>query len=231
MTTNEPISGHADPENESPWAMQLVLHIEKTEPSPSREDLCSAAATAVVRLLADRQATKNPTWAASIQRWMEGRIRKHARRARGAAWEKVQEHEGVTVQVNNAEVRAFLPTPVDAIPRDISRLQLSGAEPENLGAITASALTNGPIVVAITPSPQLTLGKAAAAAGHAAQIAWLEMPEDRKNIWASCGYPVIVEHPDKERWEILNKQALVTVVDAGLTQVDPGTTTALAYWS
>ncbi len=230
MANIETISGHEDPEGESPWAMQLVLHIEKTEPTPTREDLCSAAASAVVRLLADRKAAENPFWESSIQRWMEGRIRKHARRARGTAWDRVQELEGITVQVNKAEVRAFLPTPVDLTPKDIARLQLSGTEPETFGTNTAEVLANGPVVVAITPSPTLTLGKAAAAAGHAAQIAWLEMDEQRKKVWASSGYQVTVEHPDITRWETLQPNAQVKVVDAGLTQVDPGTMTAIAYW-
>jgi peptidyl-tRNA hydrolase len=225
------ITGHTDPESEAPWAMQLVVHIEKTDP-PTRTGVCEAAAVAVARLLADDRVLPGGEWWPQVERWMDGRIRKHCRRARGAAWEKVQVLPGVTAEVAGAQVRAFVPSSTDETPREIAKLQLSGSElddPEAWASVEAEP--NGPVVVSICPDPVLPLGKAAAAAGHAAQVAAMQMPAARLADWSASGFPVVVEHPDAARWTQLRLVAQVEIVDAGLTSVPSGTTTVLARWA
>lgn len=234
MTTTSPhdptITGHADPEGEAPWAMQLVIRIDKTAP-PTRTAVCEAAATAVVRLLTDPQAAQE--WAPAIRRWTDGRIRKHARRAsRPVAWAKVADLPGVTVEHDGAQVRAFVPSATDAIPADIAKLQLSGTEPEDPDRRTrlVSPLPADAVVIALNPQAEMPLGKAAAAAGHAAQLAFRDMAADRRAGWEDAGFPVVVEQPGADEWAVVVGQAQVTVVDAGLTVVAPGTTTAVARW-
>lgn len=210
--------------------MQLVMRIEKADP-PTRTAICRAAALACVQLLDSEQATDGD-WQPLVQRWLDGRIRKHARRARGAAWEKVQLLDGVTASVDGADVRAFVPCSTAAIPRDIAKLQLSGGElddPASVGELEPVA--GGALVVAITPEPFLPLGKAAAAAAHAAQISTWEMPADRLEAWRAAGFPVEVEHPDVARWRHLRQVAQVQVLDGGFTVVTPGTCTAVARWA
>ena len=60
--------------------------------------------------------------------WVDGRIRKIARRARGAHWAAVQELPGVTVTVGGAQARALLPGPVDDVPKVVARLQIGGTD-------------------------------------------------------------------------------------------------------
>jgi peptidyl-tRNA hydrolase len=84
--------------------------------------------------------------------------------------------------------------------------------------------------VSITPEPRLTTGKAAAAAGHAAQLAYLEMDGPRRASWAAIGFPVAVELPATEEWEERLATSQVVVEDAGFTEVAPGTATAVARW-
>lgn len=226
-----PVTGHTDPENEAPWAMQLVAHIEKTDP-PTRTAVCQAAAAAVVRLLSDERALPDGEWFPDVQRWTDGRIRKHCRRARGAAWDRVQDLPGVTVEIAGAQVRAFVPTSTADIPRDIGKLQLTGTELEDPGV--QPVLEPGPggaVVVSICPDPFLPLGKAAAAAGHAAQLTAMQMPATRLQSWTDAGFPILVEHPDVPRWELLRPAAQVEIIDAGFTAVAPGTCTALARWA
>lgn len=225
------ITGYHDPDGEPPWAMQLVVRIEKTEP-PARTAVCEAAALAVVTLLADERAQSGGPWHAAVQRWASGRIRKHCRRARGAAWDKVQVLPGVTAGAAGAEVRAFVPGSTADIPREIARLQLSGTELDDPAGRTAvEPEPAGAVVVSICPDPVLPLGKAAAAAGHAAQVAALRMDPDRYTAWAAGGFPIVVEHPDPARWALLRPHAQVDIVDAGFTAVAPGTCTALARWA
>lgn len=234
-TALTPIPVHADPEGEAPWAMQLVLRMPKNGDPASRAALCAAAARAVVGVLTAPEAQPGREWVPALTRWTEGRIRKHARRARTEAeWDRAQALPGVTATITEhggASVRAYVPTAVTDIPRDIHRLQLSGSEPAELGPASISPEAGGPLVVSISASPALSLGKAAAAAGHAAQLALLAMPEARLDQWAAAGYPIVVEHPDELRWAELKQEAPVQVVDSGFTEIAPGTTTATASWA
>ncbi|MGY1736924.1 hypothetical protein [Geodermatophilus sp. SYSU D00684] len=220
-----------DPPGEAPWAMQLVARVERVGP-PARTAVCEAAATAVVRLLADDRAQPGGEWEPLVRRWTDGAIRKHCRRARGVAWERVGALPGVTAAVAGAEVRALVPGPTDAIPPEVARLQLTGSELDDPGARPAvDPEPGGPLVVSVCPEPFLPLGKAAAACGHAAQLSAMRMPGARFAAWAAAGFPVVVEHPDVARWTALRPRADVEVVDAGFTVVDPGTSTALARWA
>ena len=216
---------------ETPWAMQVVARVERSAP-PTRTAVCAAAAVAVVRLLADERARPGGEWHPAVRRWTDVAIRKHCRRARGVAWGRVGELPGVTASVDGAEVRALVPTAVDEIPRAVATLQLSGSELDDPDACAvADPVAGGPVVVSIAPEPFLPLGKAAAAAGHAAQLTALRMPGERLASWAAASFPVVVEHPSTARWAWLRPRAPVEVRDAGFTVVAPGTTTAIARWS
>ena len=222
---------HEDPPGEPSWAMQLVARVERTAP-PTRTAVCAATAVAVVRLLGDDRAQPEGEWFPDVRRWTDGRIRKHCRRARGAAWERVQALPGVTVGVDGAEVRALVPAPTDQLPSEVAKLQLSGSElPDPAATAGVDPVPHGAVVVSICPTPFLPLGKAAAAARHAAQLAGMRMSAARLTWWSRAGYPVVVEHPDVGRWERLRSHAPVAVVDGGLTVVAPGTCTALARWA
>lgn len=226
------VTGHRDPDGEAPWAMQLVVRVERNAP-PAHSDVCAASAQAVVTLLAQADVDPNGAWQAAVTRWTNGRIRKICRRARGAAWERAQALEGVTViGPSGVAVRAFVPGPTDAVPRDLHRLQVSDfdlADPARV--TTCDVLPEGPLVVSLCPDPPLPTGKAAAAAGHAAQVARMHMAPARLAVWSTANYPVDVEHPDAARWAELLEEAPVRIADAGFTIVEPGTVTAVARWA
>jgi hypothetical protein len=225
-----PRSGHIDPQGEAPWAMQIVTRIEKTDP-PTRTAVCEASAMAVVTLLTDPRCAPDGEWHDDVQRWLSGRIRKHARRARGVAWERVQTLPGVTVAHSGAEVRVFPPCPVDVMPRELAKLQLSGGELDDPEPMTESVpVRGGPVLVAITPEPALPLGKAAAAAGHASQLAAAQMDPARLKEWAEVGFRVQALHPTPAGWHRFLTNAQVVIRDAGFTAVAPGTRTAAARW-
>ena len=221
------ITGHVDPEGEAPWAMQLVVRVEKADP-PTRTAACEAAAIAVVRLLASDEAQGE--WKPAIDRWLDGRIRKHCRRARGAKWDRVQALPGVTVEHAGAEVRAFVPCSTNAIPAELGKLQLSGLELDDPEP-NANVEPIGPVLVtSLQPDPYLPAGKAAAAVAHAAQLAWLNAPAGFRSPWADAGFPVAVEQPTQARFEELVRMAPVVVHDAGLTVVRAGVVTSVARW-
>ncbi len=222
------VTGSADPEGEAPWSMQLVVRVERTDP-PSRTAACEAAAMATVRLLAADEAAGE--WRPAIERWTEGRIRKHVRRARGAKWEKVQALDGVTVEHDGAQVRAFVPCPTDQVPVEVAKLQLSGTDLDDPAPFRRLDPVGSVLVVSLPPEPALPVGKAAAACGHGAQVAWLQMPDRVRRRWAADGFPVQVEHPSVTRFMHLCAAAPVVIRDAGFTEVAPGTVTAVGRWT
>ena len=211
--------------------MQLVVRLEK-ELLPTHTAVCEAAAMATVRLLAAPPAQPGGEWSAAVARWHQGRIRKLVRRARGAAWEKTQTFAGVTVQHRGAVVRALVPGPTDAVDPHIAHLQLQGLDLSDPAPRTD--IQGAPVVVSITPEPKLTTGKAAAAAAHAAQLAWLQLSQTHSGlyqVWESSGFEVSVEQPGKARFWELVQTAPVAVVDAGFTEIAPGTATSTARWA
>ena len=212
------------------WAMQLIARVERHDP-PSHTAVCEAAATAVARLLADPRRTTDPTWQHPIDQWLDGLYRKHVRRARGTRWQQVPQLPGVTVEHRGAQLRALVPTTLDAMPPEVAKLQLAGRDLDDPDERPHLDPQPGLLVVSIAPDPPLSWPKAAAAAGHCAQLAQDTMPPEALEAWAAAGFPAAVDHPDIWAWEERLTAGGVHVVDAGLTEVSSGTTTAVAQWT
>ncbi|MGD9987856.1 peptidyl-tRNA hydrolase [Pseudonocardia sp.] len=200
-------------------AMPVVLRIERE--LPGRTALLEAAARAALAVCVDPRAGAEGEWHDQVLTWIDGRIRKIARRARGAHWAAVQELPGVTVSVDGAHARALLPGPVDDVPRSVARLQIGGTD---LPTDDPGPAPAGAPVIWLNPTVTMTVGKAAAQVGHASMIdaavrGLVEVPD----------YAVRV--PTRERWTALQADAdagaAVAVRDAGFTEVDPGTVTCV----
>lgn len=197
--------------------MQLALRIEKAAP-PSHLAICEAAAMAVVRLLADPRSAPGGEWHDAVAGWEARRIRKVARRARGARWEALAGLPGVLVDHDGALARAFVPGPVTEVPPEIAKLQVGGTDlprddepkppPEPPYAL-----------VSLNPGVTMTTGKAAAQCGHAAQLLLRARGE-----WPGLRVRVL----EAGDWDRTVAEADVAVRDGGFTEVAPGTMTAVA---
>ncbi|MFT3661616.1 MAG: peptidyl-tRNA hydrolase [Gordonia sp. (in: high G+C Gram-positive bacteria)] len=208
-------------------AMPLVLRIEKTAP-PAKGPLLEAAARATVLACLDPRAAPGGEWAEAFDAWCAGRIRKIARRARGAQWRAVEELPGVTVECAGAQARAFVPGPVGAVDRRLTRLQIGGTE-------VAGELADdepGGLVLWVAPQPPMTVGKLAAQVSHASMLGAPLIPSDRLEPWYADGCPLSVRRADASRWAaLLAEEAAgraVAVRDAGYTEVAPGSCTVIA---
>jgi len=215
--------------------MPLILRIER-EAVPSRSALLEAAASAAVALCCDERSQPGGPWDAEVQPWLAGRIRKVARRARGAHWVAVTDLPGITVEHRGAQVRALLPWLVAETPRIVTRLQVGGTDvpPDDPGTPP-----DGLPVLWLPPQPLMTLGKAAAQVGHAAVLLAVRLTADGRftelERWAGGGYRCAVRAASLSQWAELEathrKQGNVLLVrDAGYTEVPPGTVTVAAHF-
>jgi len=210
---------------ETVQAMQIALHVPKTRP-PARSDLLEAAARAVVAVCLAPEAATDPAWRAGLEGWYDHLIRKVARRARNKAWEDVQSVPGVTVDARGAQARAFVPSSVAEVPAPVRKLQIQGTElpPDEPGPVDRTH----PLIL-VDADLEMSTGKAAAQVGHASMLlaASLDLPAVR--AWADTGFALAVrEVPHAEFATYLDAPGVVTVRDAGYTEVAPDALTVLA---
>ena len=223
----DPAVGPAvDPSDGAPWAMPIVVRAEKNA-LPTATAVAQACASAVVLLLDDPRANDDGEWASSVQRWLDGRIRKVARRARGTRWDAVQALPGLTLDRDGAQVRAFVPMPTDALPPELSKLQVAGLELPDGPALVS---TPNALKIALTPHVAMSALKAAVQVAHAAQLARTEMSVDELYRWRMTGFDVRLIRPDAASWARWLATARVTVRDAGFTEIPPGTRTTISRW-
>jgi peptidyl-tRNA hydrolase len=201
--------------------MPVILRLER--PPAPRTAVLEAAAGAALAVCLDPRAADE--WRDALSTWVAGRIRKIARRARGAHWAAVQELPGVTVTVgaddSTAQVRALLPGPVDDVPKVVSRLQIGGTdlEPDDPGPPPP-----GVPVIHVNAALEMTVGKAAAQVGHASMLyaaarGLVEVPAFAVRDAGPDAWPQLCR--------AVEAGEAVAVRDAGFTEVAPGTITCI----
>ncbi|SDR73838.1 aminoacyl-tRNA hydrolase [Corynebacterium timonense] len=202
-------------------AMQLVINLPKQDP-PTRSAVLGDAAVGVVTLCLDPRAGEEGFWRDALERWYSHRIRKVARRGRNKAWADVQSLPGVTV----GSVRAFVPSAVGEVPKELRKLQVKGTELEPSGPLRVSAALP---TLYMNADLHMSAGKAAAQAGHASMLMAAALPLERVRDWQGSGYGVnVVEAPAAELERRSEQAGAVVVRDAGFTEVAPGSVTAVA---
>lgn len=220
-------------DHEVPWALPLVVRRSKTH--IAREvDVLEAAAEAVVRLLDDPRSQPGGDWHEAVRHWREGAIRKVVRRGDGRKFEDARALGSVGAahpgpgEWGVAEALALPPGPVQPLPAELKKLQVGGTEFPDEGESTVPA-AEAVVVIELTPHHRLTSGKAAAQCGHAAQLAYEQMPEDVRRRWREAGFRVRVEKADPRVWASARRP--VSVTDAGFTELDGPTETTRARWA
>lgn len=212
----------------APLALQLAVRVEKTAP-PTADQAAVSAALATVALLDDERSGPDGPWHDAVARWNGARIRKIVRRGRGADWRRAQEVDGVTVTVDGVSTRAFVPGPIDRVPRPVARLQIQATPLQESPTVSSIEARPG-LLIAVTPEVTMTWGKRAAQCAHAAHRAWQQASPDRQAAWTAAGRPVQIVHPDAARWAGLADRADVEIRDGGFTEIPAGTRTTVARW-
>lgn len=224
-------AGAEDPEDRATVrSMPIVLHLPKADP-PARTPLLESVAGAVAALCLDERVAPGGPWHEAYAAWLDARMRKIARRARGAQWRASLEVPGVTREIDGAAARAFVPGPVDEVDPRLARLQIGGTDLER---DEPGAPPEGTPVVWIDGALEMSTGKAAAQVGHGVMLLIAAMERDRLDRWLADGLPVAVREADPSRWQDLAEAVaagtpgVAAVVDAGYTEVAPGSLTVIA---
>lgn len=218
-----------DADEPVPLALQLAARVEKVDP-PEVDDICRAAVLATIALLDDERSAAGGPWHDEVTAWNGSRIRKLVRRGRGAAWDRAQEPRGVTVAVGRAEVRAFVPGPMDDVPEAVAKLQIQSSalpEPDR----TEAPVEGVGLVIAVTPEVEMSWGKQAAQCAHAGQRAWMTADPESRQVWDDLGRPVTIARPTRDGWPALVDAATTRINDGGYTEIPAGTLTAVAWWA
>jgi len=205
--------------------LTLVVRVEKNA-RPAQTDALETAARAVLAILADERSTGEGEWAEAMTAWQDNRIRKITKRARGIEWRRAESLPGITVTGETAEVRVFPPTPVDAVPPDLFKLQVTGTDfedPEEL-----PPLQPGVPVLWINPDLEMSSGKAMAQCGHAAHLAWRALSDEARKEWQATDFDLAVRTATPAHWQSLLNTRLPVVQDAGYTEIAPGSRTVIA---
>lgn len=205
--------------------LTLVLQVEKAE-RPAQTDALEAGARAVLAILADERSVGEGEWAEAMRGWQDARIRKVVRRARGAEWRRAAALPGITVTGGTAVVRVFPPVPLDDVPKDLAKLQVTGTdleEPDELPAVEP-----GVPVLWVNPGLTMSTGKTMAQVGHGAHLAWLALSDAARKSWQEDNFTLAVRTATPARWQSLLATTLPVVQDAGFTEVEPGSRTVVA---
>lgn len=211
----------------------MAARVEKVDP-PLVDDIFAAAARSVIELLDDERSEPGGEWHAAVAAWNGARIRKIMRRGRASPWRRAQNVPGVTATVGTAEVRAFVPGPLDAAPTDLAKLQIQSTpldEPELVSE--RPAIEVGELVIAVTPDLEMSWGKLAAQCAHAGQRAWEQAGPRTRDRWRVAGSPIRIVHPDGALWDQLRDRSqegsVAEIRDGGFTEIPAGSLTAIAW--
>ncbi|MEV6387323.1 aminoacyl-tRNA hydrolase [Nocardia xishanensis] len=221
--------GAGDPDDpDQVQAMQMVLHLPKADPPPRSALLAAAAASAVALCLDERVGPDGP-WAARYLAWKRSRIRKVARRARGAHWLAAGDVDGVTVEIGGAQARAFVPSAVGEVDPRIKKLQIGGTDLEH--DEPGPPDPNLPVLW-VNSALRMTLGKSAAQVGHASMLLAAALGPEDAYRWSQREFHCAVREADSAQWractERVARGSAVAVRDAGFTEIAPGSLTVIA---
>jgi peptidyl-tRNA hydrolase len=217
------------------YVLTLVVRVEKGA-RPAQTDALETAARAVLAILSDERSVGEGEWAEAMTGWQDDRIRKIVKRARGAEWRRAEALAGITVTGRGAgadesastpaEVRVFPPVPMDDVPVELAKLQVSGTDFEDSAELPAVEPEEP--VLWINPELEMSSGKAMAQCGHAAQLAWWQLSAEERKEWAAADFALAVRAASPAQWQTLVTSGLPVVQDAGFTEVAPGSRTVVA---
>jgi peptidyl-tRNA hydrolase len=206
-----------------PLRMHLVMRRGAVESIARGGELSGAAAVACVR----RFAT-DPAYDEAFAAWTP-RPGKIMLRARGGQWAQLlaEEPHALAGDPDGEAVAALPPRRQSERSELLRRMQAMSSELEPAPDDDAPAPADGLVTYILNPDAAMSSGKTLAQVAHAAVIA---AGSGRLEAWVAAGCPARVITTSAGMFAALTGDAacVAEVVDAGLTEVPPGTVTVRA---
>ena len=192
----------------------------------------AAAALATIELLDDPRSQPEGEWHDAVASWNGARIRKIVRRGRASAWQRAQVPDGVTVERDGAEVRAFVPSRMDQAPEALAKLQIQSSPLDEIERVASRAQRRRALHRGHSVRRDV-VGQAGSAV-RARRAMGVDAVRFRRAVRAwECGGTA--DHRSSIRhealWAKLVVDAPVQIHDGGFTEVPAGTKTAVAWWA
>ncbi|MHA7191103.1 aminoacyl-tRNA hydrolase [Arthrobacter sp. MDT2-16] len=211
------------------FVQPIVLLIDRTDPAPEADGILAAAIASVSAYASDLLTPCGDT--TSWETWLDRRFTKSVRRADVKMYSKVVNelhNEATEAVVGRARALAFRPAPYEQYPKVLSRLQVSGTHLPRVGGTHRASDGKAPTpVIVLNADLQMTTGKAAAQASHALFAWFLTLNEDTQGAWSNklTGTVLFLDTDDFRAFAAKAVPHSI-IVDAGLTEIAPSSTTA-----
>jgi peptidyl-tRNA hydrolase len=200
-----------------PLRMYLVVRRGAFDALAPAAELAGAAAVACVRCFA-----QDPAWTEAFAAWRE-RPGKVCLRARGGQWNEALAMQGaIAGDPATAAVIALPPRRRSQRGPALERMQAMSSELAAPPAEPDPDDDRDAVTYLLNPDAPMSSGKTLAQVAHAAVMAAEELPG-----WAAAGCPGRVLAPSAKTFRSLDG-VVAEVVDAGLTELPPGTVTVRA---
>lgn len=213
------------PEIPDPYALFYVVNDSRDEEGniASEKDILQASTNALLQVL----NSEDEQVIVLVKEWTSGPIRKIAKRARAAAWNKVLALDTTRFmgEHNGVQVIAFAPMRLSTQPRDLKKLQVTGLN--STDSSSADIENESHLLVRVNETLNMSTGKVVAQVGHAVQLFLMYGKQEETAHWLENGSRLKVIRTEN----VLKSETTAIIVhDAGYTEVPSGSMTATAEY-
>lgn len=209
--------------------MKLVQNIAVSS-TGCHEEVVTSVTSASVLAYVNSQEYMQPEWS----EWLRGAFTKTVRRGTNTQFRALRSKAAATVEFGACTALGFAPCNAENIPDPLPKMQVAGLDRtrvgfENLKMPTyshTSSLSSQRLWVCINPDLVMSTGKTAAQAAHGL-FGW----SLRHNLHAVHGEWEVTD--DRNAWNHFKYSEaadVVRIIDEGLTEIEPGSTTVLVGW-
>jgi hypothetical protein len=214
--------------------VQPILVVMDNDTIPCHEDVITGVCLASLHsYLGSPQFDPNQrvdNWA----EWLSGRFTKSVRRVKPNGIDAILSEDPyhvADIAVNDVtRVIGMVPRPYEEFSKKLSRTRVSGLDLERTKRIgwahRRRVGAQGPTLM-INSSIEMSTGKMAAQCAHAV-FAWLlNATPDRVDNWIANECPMTFAYAPQGEIEYLSSSGWDAIVDSGLTEIEPNTTTVV----